>query len=91
LTSFRVDAYCENPADTSGYNNDSLSVLWTTLDTSGPKTAAGTSHIFVAVAEAGKENVFVLEDMGATSAAVLPSADHVLLVGDTFVDVANSC
>jgi xyloglucan-specific exo-beta-1,4-glucanase len=71
VASFKaVGTYSENPADTSGYNNDPLGVQWITFDTTGPKTAAGSSRIFVAVAEPGKENIFVSEDAGATWAAV---------------------
>jgi xyloglucan-specific exo-beta-1,4-glucanase len=40
------------------------------FDITGLKTGAGTSRIFVAVAEVGKENVFVSEDADATWAAV---------------------
>jgi hypothetical protein len=40
------------------------------FDTTGLKTGAGTGRIFVAVAEVGKENVFVSEHADATWAAV---------------------
>jgi xyloglucan-specific exo-beta-1,4-glucanase len=62
--------YSENPSDASGYNSDPLGVAWVVFDTTGPKTAAGTSRIFVGTETMGAPAIFVSQDGGATWAAV---------------------
>jgi xyloglucan-specific exo-beta-1,4-glucanase len=71
ITSFTsTGTYAENPSDSSGYNSDPLGVGWIVFDTTGPKTAAGTSRIFVGSLTAGAANIFVSEDTGSTWTAV---------------------
>jgi xyloglucan-specific exo-beta-1,4-glucanase len=72
LTESRVTSFkaYENPADATGYNNEPFGMQWNTFHTTGPKTAAGTSRIFVAVAEVSQDNISVSEDAGATWEAV---------------------
>lgn len=51
---------------TSGYNSDPIGVGWIVFDTTGPKTAAGTSRIFVGVESVGSPSIWVSEDAGVT-------------------------
>jgi xyloglucan-specific exo-beta-1,4-glucanase len=62
--------YSENPSDTSGYNSDPLGVGWIVFDTTGPKTAAGTSRIFVGTETLGAPAIYASVDGGVTWAPV---------------------
>jgi xyloglucan-specific exo-beta-1,4-glucanase len=71
VTSFTsTGTYAEQPSDSSGYNSDPIGVGWIVFDTTGPKTSAGSSRIFVGVETAGAANIFVSQDAGVTWAAV---------------------
>jgi xyloglucan-specific exo-beta-1,4-glucanase len=50
----------------AGYNSDPLGVGWIVFDTTGPKTSAGTSRIFVGVLSKGEPSIWVSNDAGAT-------------------------
>lgn len=62
--------FVTDPSDSSGYNSDPLGVGWIVFDTTGPKTAAGTSRIFVGVLAKGSPSIWVSNDAGATWSAV---------------------
>ncbi|KZS94691.1 Oligoxyloglucan reducing end-specific cellobiohydrolase [Sistotremastrum niveocremeum HHB9708] len=64
-----VGTYIPDPTDTTGYNSDIIGLSWVTFDPSA-KTTAGTSRIFVGVANLGSSNVFVTNDGGSTWSAV---------------------
>ncbi|KAL1690415.1 glycoside hydrolase family 74 protein [Schizophyllum commune] len=62
--------YVADPSDTTGYNSDIIGVSWVTFDSSSGSSGSPTPRIFVGVASAGEDNIFVSEDAGATWDAV---------------------
>lgn len=50
----------------TGYNSDPLGVGWVIFDTTGPKTSAGSSRIFVGVEVENSPSIWYTEDAGVT-------------------------
>ncbi|KAI5897742.1 glycoside hydrolase family 74 protein [Schizophyllum commune H4-8] len=62
--------YVADPSDATGYNSDIIGVSWVTFDSTSGSSGSPTPRIFVGVASAGEDNIFVSEDAGATWDAV---------------------
>ncbi|KAL1748917.1 glycoside hydrolase family 74 protein [Schizophyllum fasciatum] len=62
--------FVADPSDTSGYNSDIIGISWVTFDSTSGSSGSPTPRIFVGVANAGEDNIFVSEDGGDTWNAV---------------------
>jgi xyloglucan-specific exo-beta-1,4-glucanase len=65
-----VGTYRPDPSDTSGYNSDIIGLSFVTFDSTSATKGTTTPRIFVGVANAGSNNLFVTNDGGTTWSAV---------------------
>ncbi|CAE6528734.1 unnamed protein product [Rhizoctonia solani] len=63
-------SYVADASDSSGYSSDKMGIAWVTFDSTSDKVGDGTSRIFVGVANAGSNSVYVSNDAGSTWTAV---------------------
>ncbi|KAH8881944.1 glycoside hydrolase family 74 protein [Thozetella sp. PMI_491] len=67
VTSFsNTGTYRENPADSTGYQNDIMGLTFVTFDSTSGITNGATSRIFVGVADNITASVYVSTDAGST-------------------------
>ncbi|QRV77897.1 glycoside hydrolase family 74 protein [Ceratobasidium sp. AG-Ba] len=62
--------YIADPSDTTGYNSDKIGIAWITFDSTSATSGTATPRIFVGVANAGSNSIFVSNDAGATWSAL---------------------
>lgn len=63
---YYTGTYVPDPTDTYGYNSDKIGISWVSFDSTSGSSDSATPRIFVGVANAGSDNIFVSNDSGST-------------------------
>ena len=58
--------YAPDPSDPTGYGSDLTGLAFVTFDSTSSAKGCPTTRIFVGVANAGSDNIFMTEDAGKT-------------------------